>query len=87
MSEAIKTTIPKEEKINKSNLKKIDFEQVDKYVDAEIGYTSFRFKDIEVTVENTHWYCEVIIGRESIKMKGVKTLHQISELKTFIYGN
>lgn len=87
MSEAINTKVPKEQRINKANLKNIGFEQVDKYEDPEIGYTVFRFKEIEVTVENDCWYCEIVKGRESLKMNGISTLLQIAELKTLIYGN
>lgn len=91
MNEAIKeqeTTQPiKSKRINKTNLKTIGFEQVDKYVDPEIGYTTYKFKDIEVTVENDRWYCELLLARDSIRMVGITTFDQIVDLKNMIYGN
>jgi hypothetical protein len=87
MSEAITPNVPKEQRINKANLKNIGFEQVDKYEDPEIGYTVYAFKEIEVTVEKEKWYCEIVKGREGIPLKGITSLLQIAELKTLIYGN
>lgn len=91
MSETIKTQKTaqpiKTKRINKTNLKTIGFEQVDKYCDPEIGYTTYKFKDIEVTVEHDLWYCELVKYRESIKMQGVQSFDQIVELKNLVYGN
>ncbi len=77
----------KSKRINKTNLKNIGFEQVDKYIDPEIGYTTYKFKDIEITVENDLWYCELVNARDSIKMQGVQSFDQIVELKNLVYGN
>jgi hypothetical protein len=79
--------ITKAERLNKTNLKRIGFELSDEYEDPEIGYSCFKHKEIEVTVETDGWYCELNIGRETIKAIGVQSFSDIQSLKNLMYGN
>jgi hypothetical protein len=69
------------------SIQNLDFKQTDHYEDAEIGYTIFAFKAIEITFEKDLWYCELLIGKESVKATGVKCLKTIEQFKNLIYAN
>ena len=76
----------KGKRINKTNLKKIGFVLSDELIDPEIGYTTFKHREIEVTIETDQWICEINIGMETLKIEGVKSFDDIQNLKKLIYA-
>lgn len=80
-------TEKKEERLNKTNLKKIGFNLSDDYEDYEIGYSTYKHQEIEVTIEKKGWYCEINIGSETITARGVNSFSAIESLKSLMYGN
>lgn len=69
------------------SLEKLGFKETDRYEDHEIGYVVVSFKGIEITFENDLWYCELLIGKESVKATGVNCLKTIEQFKNLIYAN
>jgi len=69
------------------SIQNLGFKQTDHYEDDEIGYTIFAFKSIEITFEKYSWYCELLIGKESVKVNGVNCLNSIEQFKNLIYAN
>lgn len=69
------------------SIQNLGFKQTDHYEDDEIGYTVFAFKSIEITFEKDSWYCELLIGKESVKANGVNCLNSIEQFKNLIYAN
>ena len=79
-------SVKKFKELQKS-IQNLGFEETDRYEDHEIGYVVFSFKAIEITFEKDSWYCELLIGKESVKAAGVNCLKSIEQFKNLIYAN